>query len=357
MESLAPIPPWPGEFVALSDEQVFVRSAPVPAGQSADAEPALCVHGFGGSSTNWTDLMDLLRQASAAVMPDPARLDGPAVQAPAAVRQRAVGMAPALACDAVDLPGFGYSPPPEAGRYTVSSQAEAVATLIERRGRGPVHLIGNSLGGAVCTRVAATRPELVRTLTLISPAMPDLWPRLAVVRFPPLCVPGLGPWLLRRGRTVPAKTRVELTYASIFFDWSGVPQERLAEEIAEAERRDRLEYDDGVLLASARSIVTEYLRRGTGSLWRDAARVTAPSLVIYGSHDKLVDPRMAGRAARAFGDGRIVVLPRTGHVAQMEHPEVVAAEIRRLVAPRARDAGQDGAARPGGRECRAGAPG
>ena len=36
-----------------------------------------------------------------------------------------------------------------------------------------MHLIGNSLGGAVCVKVAATRPDLIRTLTLISPALPD----------------------------------------------------------------------------------------------------------------------------------------------------------------------------------------
>jgi pimeloyl-ACP methyl ester carboxylesterase len=41
----------------------------------------------------------------------------------------------------------------------------------------------------------------------------------------------------------------------------------------------------------------------------------------------VVDPRLAGRAAHAFANSRIVVLPRTGHLAHMEHPEQVAAEI------------------------------
>jgi pimeloyl-ACP methyl ester carboxylesterase len=53
-------------------------------------------------------------------------------------------------------------------------------------------------------------------------------------------------------------------------------------------------------------------------------------LAIYGSHDRLVNPRMAGRAARAFPDGRVIVLPGTGHVAQMEHPVRVAAEFADL---------------------------
>jgi pimeloyl-ACP methyl ester carboxylesterase len=69
------------------------------------------------------------------------------------------------------------------------------------------------------------------------------------------------------------------------------------------------------------------------SAWRDAARVTAPSLVIFGGRDRLVDPRLAGRAARAFADSRVVVLPRTGHLAHMEHPNVVAGEIGALLDP------------------------
>jgi pimeloyl-ACP methyl ester carboxylesterase len=86
-----------------------------------------------------------------------------------------------------------------------------------------------------------------------------------------------------------------------------------------------------VLVRCARSIVAEYLRRGSTSLWRDAARVGSPSLIIYGSHDRIVDPRMAGRAARTFRRAHVVVLPRTGHVAQMERPGAVAAEFGRML--------------------------
>jgi pimeloyl-ACP methyl ester carboxylesterase len=113
-----------------------------------------------------------------------------------------------------------------------------------------------------------------------------------------------------------------------------VHPDRIAADVAEIERRDALGYGDAVLIRCARSIVAEYLRLGRNSLWRDAARVTAPALVIYGSHDKIVDPRMAGRAARSFPRSRVVVLPRTGHVAQMERPEAVAAEFRRMVTGR-----------------------
>ena len=82
------------------------------------------------------------------------------------------------------------------------------------------------------------------------------------------------------------------------------------------------------LMGSARALTAEFLRQGRHSPWRDVTRVTAPSLVIYGQHDRLVDPRAAGRAAHVFTEARIVVLPRTGHVAQMERPAAVAEFFR-----------------------------
>jgi pimeloyl-ACP methyl ester carboxylesterase len=300
---MAPNPVWPGEFVSLGESEVFVRTT----SEGPEAEPVLCVHGFGGSSTNWTDLMYLLSQDDAATG------------------------TPGFNCAALDLPGFGFSLPSEAS-CTVSGQAALVARLIEQRGRGPVHLIGNSFGGAVCTRVAATRPDLIKTVTLVAPAMPDLWVRPVTARFPALCVPKFGSWLLSRVRKMTAAARVEASIATIYYDGTCVHPDRIAADVAETERRDTLTYGDAVLVRCARSIVAEYLRLGRHSLWRDAARVEAPALVIYGSHDKIVDPRMAGRAARSFPRSRVVVLPRTGHVAQMERPAAVAAEFRRMVA-------------------------
>ncbi len=287
-----PIPHWPGRLVPLGGQQVYVRSAPA----EGPAPAALFVHGLEGSSRDWTDLMDLLRLR--------------------------------LACEAVDLPGFGDSPPRPDGRYSVAAFAQTVIALIEKQKRGPVHLIGNSLGGAVCVRVAAARPDLIRTLTLISPALPDLRPRLDLVRFPVMGLPRLGPRLIRQYQVaMPPERRVAAVIATCYSNPGLFAQARFAAEVAELDRRDSLEYAAAALVGSARALTAEFLRKGRRSPWRDAARVTAPTLVIYGQHDRLVDPRAAGRAAHTFKDARIVVLPRTGHVAQMERPSLVAAEI------------------------------
>ncbi|HEY7486289.1 MAG TPA: alpha/beta fold hydrolase [Streptosporangiaceae bacterium] len=300
-----PIPIWPGEEISLGDRSVFVRSAPGSNG-SGPAEAGLYVHGLAGSATNWTDLMAQLSDV--------------------------------LAGDAIDLPGFGYSPPPPDRDYSVDAHARTVAQVIERRGRGPVHLFGNSLGGAVATRLAARRPDLVRTLTLISPALPDLRPRLGPSRILVASVPGVGEWALRRVLAVPPERRVKASLEMIYSDPSLMHPARLRELIAEIRRRDALDYSAPAVLGAARGIVSEFLRRGRRSLWRDAARVQAPTLLLYGGRDRIVDARMAGRAYRIFPHARVVVLPGVGHVAQMERPELVAREFRALLAD-SREAG------------------
>src|SRR3984885_7501317 len=183
-----PIAVWPGEFVSVGTgaraAEIFVRSAPASDG----AEPALFVHGLGGSATNWTDLMDLLRKPPAS---DPSQ--------------------PGLACEALDLPGFGFSPGPADRDYSLDAMAAVVCDLIEKRGNWPVHLTGNSLGGAVCVRAAARRPDLFRTLTLISPALPDLRPRLGPLRAGLGGLPRVGPWLLGKVLAFPAERRTAAT--------------------------------------------------------------------------------------------------------------------------------------------------
>lgn len=301
--STVPISHWPGEFVSLGDHEVFVRSVP-PATEGNGAaslkrEPALCVHGLAGSARNWTDLMDELR--------------------------------PLLDCAAVDLPGFGESLPRPDGRYSVTAMAQTLAALIERQGRGPVHLIGNSLGAAITVRLAARRPQLVRSLTLVCPALPDARFRMDLLRFPVMSSPWIGGWALDKFKRLPADRRVANVLATCYCDPELAHPSRIADEVAALVRRDKLSYGNAALIGCTRSLVAEQLRTGPLSPWREAERITVPTLVIYGSHDRLVSPRTAGRAARTFRNCRVVVLPRTGHIAMMEHPEAVAAEIRLLL--------------------------
>lgn len=264
-----------------------------------EREPALYVHGLGGSSQNWSGLMPLLAD----------RLDG----------------------EAIDLPGFGHSPPPVDGNYSVSAQARAVIRHLDAAGRGPVHLIGNSMGGAASTRVAAMRPDLVRTLTLVSPALPELRPQLSAVPTALLAVPGLAGFFGRLTHDWTPERRTREVLALCYGDPGRVSPEGFNAAVDEYARRLELPYFWEVMERSARGLVNAYTLGGQHNLWRQAERVLAPTLLVYGGRDRLVSFRMARRAAAAFRGARLLTLPEAGHVAMMEYPEAVARAIRELL--------------------------
>ncbi|MEU8741093.1 alpha/beta hydrolase [Streptomyces halstedii] len=282
--------------VGLPGLTLAVRSRPTAA-QGLD--PALYVHGLGGSSRNWSALMPLLGD----------RVDG----------------------EAVDLPGFGESPPPDDGDYSVTGHARAVIRLLDAERRGPVHLFGNSLGGAVATRVAAVRPDLVRTLTLISPALPEIRVQRPAVPTGLLALPGVASLFARLTREWTAEQRTRGVMALCYGDPARVSEEAFRHAVAEMERRLELPYFWDAMARSARGIVDAYTLGGQHGLWRQAERVLAPTLLVYGGRDQLVSYRMARRASAAFRDSRLLTLPDAGHVAMMEYPEAIAQAFRELL--------------------------
>ncbi|MEV6080563.1 alpha/beta hydrolase [Streptomyces sp. NPDC052069] len=282
--------------VSLPGLSLIVRARP---GDRTGLPPALYVHGLGGSSQNWSAMMPLLADV----------VDG----------------------EAVDLPGFGDSPPPDDGNYSVTGHARAVIRLLDAGERGPVHLFGNSLGGAVATRVAAVRPDLVRTLTLVSPALPEIRVQRPAVPTGLLAIPGVASLFSRLTKEWTAEQRTRGVMALCYGDPARISEEGFRHAVAEMERRLELPYFWDAMTRSARGIVDAYTLGGQHGLWRQAERVLAPTQLVYGGRDRLVSYRMARRASAAFRDSRLLSLPDAGHVAMMEYPEAVAQAFRDLL--------------------------
>ncbi|MFF3729648.1 alpha/beta fold hydrolase [Streptomyces sp. NPDC002476] len=282
--------------VTLPGLTLTVRSRPP---ERTGLPPALFVHGLGGSSRNWSALMPLLQDV--------------------------------VAGEALDLPGFGDSPPPDDGNYSVTGHARAVIRLLDAMERGPVHLFGNSLGGSVATRVAAVRPDLVRTLTLISPALPEIRVQRTALPTGLLAVPGIATLFARMTRDWSAEDRTRGVMALCYGDPARVSEAGFRDAVAEMEHRLGQPYFWDAMARSARGIVDAYTLGGQHGLWRQAERVLAPTQLVYGGRDQLVSYRMARRASAAFRDARLLTLPEAGHVAMMEYPEAVAQAFRVLL--------------------------
>ena len=294
-----PVQHWPGRSVDLGGgDQVYLAQPPWSA--TGERDLVLCVHGMSGAATNWTDLM--------------------------------AELAPDFDCAGVDLPGSGFSAPPaRRSGYSVRALAKTMIRLIETLDRGPVHLVGNSMGGAISIRVAAARPDLVKTLTLISPVLPDLRPHMSTIHFPILALPFVGRAMTRYWARVPAENRVAGVYRACCYDPAILHPERFAQEVAALRRLDELGYGGATLVGAARTLVAETLTPRPLSLWRAAERVQAPALVLFGSHDRLMSPALAAPAARAFKNAQVEVLPHIGHIGQMERPDLIAARFREMV--------------------------
>lgn len=286
-------PPWPGAVEEVGGVALNVRRTPGP-----DGSVAVYVHGLGGSASNWTDLAALL--------------------------------SPVASGRAIDLPGFGYSEPEALFDFSLDAHAEVLAKYVEGLGAGPVHLLGNSMGGAIALLVAAQRPELVKTLTLISPAMPDRRPdprRLSDPMMALAYLPVVGARVRRRMAGLTPRERAAQVIKLCFHDPSRFSDARLDELAEEHGARAAFAWAAPAMARSTFGIFRAWSARGEASLWAVAPRVTSPTLVVWGLHDRVISARRAPRTARLLPHARLLVLPRTGHVAQMERPNVVARAV------------------------------
>jgi pimeloyl-ACP methyl ester carboxylesterase len=285
------IPRWPCRPVDLGGLTVNVRETPGP----RHAPVAVYVHGLGGSATNWTDM---------------------AAQLSGSVRGYAV-----------DLPGFGQSAPPTDYDYRIESHVDVVIRLIETLGHGPVHLFGNSMGGAISILVAAARPDLVRTLTLISPAVPDLRPDVRRVSDPRMALaflPLIGPRMRRELAGLTPRERTEQMMKLCFAEPELVSQTRFDGAMREYEQWRSTPWGARALGRTTVGLLRAWIAPAARSIWTVLPRVAVPTLVVWGDEDKLISVRKAPRTVRLLPRARLLVLSKTGHVAQMERPATVA---------------------------------
>jgi pimeloyl-ACP methyl ester carboxylesterase len=289
-------PPWPGEYRLVDGVDLFIRHTPSSA---AGPEPALYIHGLGGASTNFTDLAHLL--------------------------------SPFFDGYAVDLPGFGHSGPPLRDDYSIRAHARTIVACLDSMQLGRVHLVGNSMGGAIASEVAARRPDLLRSLTLISPAVPDLRPHgRDVVLMPILMIPGLGRAVLHRLDHTPAEQRARDVIAVCFAHPDRVPPNRLDEAVTDIIERRSVDWAHDALVSSLRGLVRTYIATGSRSPWRHMSAIAVPTVVVWGELDRLVDVSNAPKVAAVIPDAELLVLPDVGHTAQLEDPIVTARAILAL---------------------------
>ena len=222
---------------------------------------------------------------------------------------------------ALDLPGYGASPPVQ-GEPTVPALADAVEAALDGFGLDQPHLAGNSMGGWIAAELAAR--GRAATVTTISPA--GLWTRrellysYAILR---------GSFALGAlfGPRADALTASAAGRGLLFGLFCARP-ERIEPQAAAYQAR---------VFAGSPSFVRtlDWIRR-EHAMPRGLERIAVPFTVAWGTRDLLLLPRQAQRWERLVPRARLVWLAGLGHTPMADDPAVVAQTIL------------EGAARAGG---------
>ena len=256
-----------------------------------DSPPVLLLHGIGRSLEDWA--------------PQYPRLAG---------AHRVI---------ALDLPGSGFSaraPEPTTLEVLARGVLETLDTLGERR---PLHVIGNSLGGAVAMQLLVLDPARVASLVLVDSAGFGADVALALRL---LAVPVLGELAGRRTTRGGARMLERL----IFADRTLATTARIEHALAIAGQPDT----STIVLETTRALATF---RGVKPAWR--AQLTAavaqhprPTLVVWGDRDRIVPARHLESARRVLPHAETQLFTNAGHMPQLECPDAFAARVLAFIA-------------------------
>ncbi len=212
----------------------------------------------------------------------------------------------------LDLPGFGYSSRSPAGMGLESLADAAHATLDALGQVGPVHVVGNSLGGAIAMTLLTRHPERVASLTLASSAG---FGREVTLNLRILALPLLGHRLLSR----PSWSRTAFIERTLYADSALATRERVDLALALAVVPGHAHNLRECMLA-----ISGF--RGVDAGWREAllsqvAAYPVPTLVIWGEQDKVLPATHLQAAATALPRAHTVLMADTGHLPQVERPQ------------------------------------
>jgi pimeloyl-ACP methyl ester carboxylesterase len=248
-------------------------------------EPLVLLHGLGASRRLWYRVTPLLAESGRRVL-------------------------------ALDLPGFGDSPPAGPG-FEFAAVTGALAQALTHRSRRPFELLGHSLGGAVALQFAIEYPELVRRLVLAAPAGFSPRPRPIADIAGTLAGPAL---CLRRIAGGPLSVSPSARRAIL---WGAVAEpQRLAQGDA------RLIVSSSAAATRLGPALTTLLRTDLRPLLR---RLDTPMGLIWGERDRVVPIATLDTIRKLRPDVVAETIPGAAHIPQLERPAEFVGALQRVL--------------------------
>jgi len=213
----------------------------------------------------------------------------------------------------MDLPGHGLTGPDPQARYSVPQTVDFLAGLVDALDLQSFTLAGNSLGGLVAWRYAADHADRVDQLVLLAPGGYSI----NGVTDEPVAVPMAVSFYL----TQAPQPMVAAATAALYGDPSRMDPDVPA-------RIHALMRADGVGQAMVERLEVFTLPDPEP----DLARVSVPTLILWGGRDGMVPTEHAARFEAAIAGAELIVYDDLGHVVQEEDPARTLADLRAFLA-------------------------
>jgi pimeloyl-ACP methyl ester carboxylesterase len=262
-------------FIAVDGRRTRIRVDGNP-----DHPPVLLLHGIGRSLEDWAPQWERLAGAYRVIT--------------------------------LDIPGFGFSSRPSEP-VTLAALAQGVADTLDTLGeRRPLHVIGNSLGGAVALQLLIQRPERVASLVLVNSAG---FGREVTLLLRMLTLPVIGRMATRR--TTRASARI--LERSIFADRSLASRQRIEHAVAIGRQPDSgfVMREIAGELATGRAVKDDW----RAELSSAAAQHPRPTLIIWGDRDRVLPAHHLETAQRLMPHAKTHLFNGIGHMPQIECPD------------------------------------
>lgn len=207
-------------------------------------------------------------------------------------------------CIAYDHRGQGESRPGRAPMVDMETLYFDAATLIERFDVGPCHFVGLSMGGFVGLRLAARRPDLVKSLVLAD-TRAGREPAENLPRFGRLTA--VAQWL---GTNLVVDRVLPLMFSDRFLE-SDDPESRKRRETW----RERLAGRPSHVHKAVRGVLHR------ASVESELEQIDVPTLVLHGEDDRAIPVDEGRHLADAIDGAELRTFPETGHLSSIERPE------------------------------------
>jgi 4,5:9,10-diseco-3-hydroxy-5,9,17-trioxoandrosta-1(10),2-diene-4-oate hydrolase len=212
----------------------------------------------------------------------------------------------------IDQPGFGGSESPdEYDRHYLGWTAKTLAGFLDEQKIDKVHLIGNSLGGAVAVRFALDYPERANRLVLMGPGS-----ALSMGLFAPRPSEGIRRLMDFAAPPGPTREKMEAFLRTLVFD-----QSLITDELIDDRFKAATDAATGGGLHSMQRANQNPAFAQSGELWREASKVEHEVLITWGREDRVQPLDGAFLGFRLLPNARLYVFPKCGHWAQVEQRE------------------------------------